>query len=261
MADRLYTQLVFAFLITLIVAQATFAAFPGIDLAVSAAFADGTAGFPLAGRAPSTLNAIVKTLGESLLAVLIIWWLLGVATGHLRDDSLTAWGIVPLTAILASGWIVNLVLKANVGRARPAEIAQFGGDAIFTPAWQVTDQCARNCAFTSGEVSLAASLAIPAVVLLWPRLHRPWARIGAIAAALAYVGGVSLLRIGLGRHFLSDAVFSILITVAVLLVLYPMLGIGRVRAALDPRLPFVVGHRLIAPHRARALAWLRSAPP
>ena len=54
----------------------------------------------------------------------------------------------------------------------------------------------------------------------------------AVAAAALYIGGVSLLRIGLGRHFLSDAIFSVLIAGGAALALYPILRIAEARLPL-----------------------------
>lgn len=258
MRDGLYERLWLALLLMLILAQAVFAAFPGIDLAVSAGFADGQAGFPWNDGAAPVINRMLKALGEFVALGLVFWCLVGARTGLLRGGDLRAWGFAALS-VVASSALVNLVLKAHVGRARPAQIEQFGGTAGFTPAWQVTDQCARNCSFTSGEVALAFALATAAIVLLWPQLSTLRARVLALGAATAYVGAVTLLRIGLGRHFLSDAVFSILFTAAVALILYPPMRVAAARTDFDLQKPVVVGQRLIADLRARARAWLAKA--
>ncbi|MES2335748.1 MAG: phosphatase PAP2 family protein [Pseudomonadota bacterium] len=259
MTDQLYQRLVVAVLLAFVLAQAVFAAFPRIDLAVSARFAAGTSGFPWASQAPATVNLVLRRLGEGLTVLLILWWCLGAATGSLKGDDLRAWALAPLGVVLSSGGIVNLVLKDQVGRARPADIAEFGGRAGFSPAWEVTRQCSRNCSFTSGEVALAASIAIAVVVLLWPRLGRTRARIAAILLAVAYVGVVAFLRIGLGRHFLSDTIFSTLFSAVVVLVLYRLLGIGRARRAFDPALPLRTTRRWLEVPTRRALRWLRRA--
>jgi membrane-associated phospholipid phosphatase len=145
---------------------------------------------------------------------------------------LRAWAYPVVCVALASGLIVNLILKAQIGRARPAHLAEFGGTAQFTPPWQLAEECARNCSFTSGEVAMAAALAIPLTVLAWPHLASRRAQIAAVAAAAGYVALVALLRLGLGRHFLSDAVFSVAIAAGVALALFPLLGLSGVRV--DP---------------------------
>ncbi|MFN4154630.1 MAG: phosphatase PAP2 family protein [Paracoccaceae bacterium] len=252
MTDRIYGQLLYAFLFAVILSQAVFAAFPGIDLAVSGLFANGSAGFPWANGPAVVINLLLRSLAELLIVGLVLWCLYGGLTGLLQGSDLRAWGFAAISVMLASGGIVNLVLKAHVGRARPGQVSDFGGEAQFTPAWQVTDQCVRNCSFSSGEVSLSASLAFAALVLLWPRLRTPWARILAGLMATLYIGVVAMLRIGLGRHFLSDAVFSVLVSAAVALVLYPALRIAQARLAFDPMLPFMIGQRWYRHGRLRA---------
>jgi membrane-associated phospholipid phosphatase len=235
MTDPVYNRLLIGLLLASVIAQAVFAAFPGIDLAVSGLFADGRAGFGWSRGWLPTVNSILRRMGEAVAYGLVIWLILGGLFRRLRGDELRVWAFAALTVALSSGVIVNLILKAHVGRARPADVSVFGGSSQFTPAWQISDQCARNCSFTSGEVALAGSLAIVALVLLWPRLQTAMGRVLALVTASAYVGGVSLLRIGLGRHFLSDAVFSLLIAAAVAVFLYPVLGVGRARLTFDPR--------------------------
>lgn len=240
MNDRPYRRLLSLFLFALILCQALFAALPGIDLAVSGLFANGSAGFPWAGTVLTPINFLIRRTGELVALALVLWCLVGGLTGVLRGADLRAWSFAALTVLLASGVIVNMILKEHVGRARPADILPFGGPGQFTPAWQITDQCASNCSFTSGEVSLAASLSIVAVVLLWPRLRTLGAKSAAFFLAALYVGIVSVLRIGLGRHFLSDAVFSFLFSAATALALYPLLRIGTARQTFRPELPVEV---------------------
>lgn len=257
MDDLLYNRLVLAFLLIVILAQAVFAAFPGIDLAISNLFANGRAGFAWAEGMPATINLVLRTSGELTVLVLALWCLWGGLSGLLHRIDLRAWGFALLTVIIANGAIVSSLLKPYVGRARPANITEFGGSAEFSPAWQVSDQCARNCSFSSGEVSLAASLAITALVLIWPRLTSKKARVRALMLASAYVGVVALLRIGLGRHFFSDAVFSVLVSGGVALVLYRQLRVSGARLAFDPRLPFLILTRRLREGQSFAQAWLK----
>ena len=256
MNDPVHLRLTMAFLMLVVITQAVFAALPGLDLAVSGLFADGSTGFPWSHGPLSTVNLLLRRLGELTALALVVWCIFGGLTGRLRGDALKAWTFAACVIVIASGLIVSLLLKAHVGRARPATIIEFGGEAHFTPAWQISDQCVRNCSFTSGEVSLAASLAIVAVVLLWPRLNTAPRRVMALALASAYVGLIMLLRIGLGRHFLSDALFAVLFSGAVALALYPLLGVSKARLAFDPTVPVELALRQLRDTRAHARAWL-----
>lgn len=259
MTDRSCQSLAFALMLAFVVAQAVFAAFPGVDLAFSGLFAAGAAGFPLADGPASSLNLILRRMGEMAAIALVLWCVYGGVAGLLQHGALRAWLYAAACVTLSSGAIVNLLLKSHVGRARPDIVAEFGGNARFTPAWQVTDQCSRNCSFTSGEVALATSLALVALVLLWPRLVAARRCVAACVLAGVYIAVVSLLRIGLGRHFLSDAVFSILISASVALVLYPVLGVARARQGFDAHLPVILAARWVASARALAAVWLKRA--
>lgn len=79
---------------------------------------------------------------------------------------------------------------------------QFGGKHKFVPWWQPGGGCRSNCSFVSGEVSSAFWTLAPAA--LTPPPWRPLSYAAAIAFGLA----VSVTRIIMGGHFLSDAVFA-----------------------------------------------------
>jgi lipid A 4'-phosphatase len=259
--DPLYDRLLKAFLLAVILAQAGFAAFPGVDLAVSQLFSDPQGVF-WANLGPlPVVNAVNKKLMELVAVLLVIGVLLGASTGRLRGADLRCWAFAALNVVIAPGIIVNLILKSHLGRARPDYVAEFGGSAVFTPAFQVTDQCVTNCSFTSGEVSLAASLAICAVVMLWRKL-RISGRVVAVALGLAVIVVVSMLRISLGRHFLSDAVFSVIVSAAVAMMLYPLLDMRNSRTAFAPLAPvfwlrgrFIAGYAISA---AQVRHWFSS---
>jgi lipid A 4'-phosphatase len=234
-----------AYLLALGLAQAIFAAFPGIDLAISELFATEGRGFDwVYGTAP-TINLVIRRIGEALTVLLLAAFLFGMITGKLRGSDLRLLAYPLLCVALACGAIVNLLLKAHVGRARPDTLVEFGGTAQLTPPWQVVDECARNCSFTSGEVAMAASLAIPALVIVWPHVGRDRARLAASLLVTVYISVTAFYRIGLGRHFLSDAVFSVLISAGVALLLYPLLRIEAARRTLP-----VLGTRAPAPELA-----------
>lgn len=235
-----YQRILITYLLAVVLAQATFAAFPGIDLAVARLFSSDGRGFDWVRGGAPTVNLVVRRVGEAVSFLLIASVLFGLLTRKLRRDDLRLLAYPALCVTLACGGIVNLLLKAHVGRARPDSLAEFGGVAEFTPPWQVVDECVRNCSFTSGEVAMAAGLAIPAVVILWPHLTRDRGRLLAILVALVYIAFTSLLRIGLGRHFLSDTVYSTLFAAGIALVIYPVLRIQEARQhlpVLSPRKP------------------------
>lgn len=231
-----FQRVLISYLVIVVLAHTVFAAFPTIDLAVSRPFATEGGGFAWTDGTAQTVNLVVRRLGEACILMLLAGLVLGFVTGWASGEGLRILAYPLLCAALACGW-VNLVLKAHVGRARPQTLAEFGGTAQFTPPWQVVDECASNCSFSSGEVAMAASLAIPVVIILWPHLSRRRGRLLAVLLATTYVATAALLRIGLGRHFLSDTIYSVLFSAGGALVLYPVLRIGEARLHL--RLPAV----------------------
>lgn len=124
------------------------------------------------------------------------------------------WGYLLLIVILGPGLLVNGLLKAYWGRARPALVEDFGGTAQFTPPWQLTDQCTGNCSFVSGEASASMAFALIWGVVLW-RLVPKNRRILLIGILALFVFVGSGLRVVMGRHFLSDVTWAGILTVSV----------------------------------------------
>ena len=139
-----------------------------------------------------------------------------------------------LVLVIGAGLIVNVVLKDHFGRARPRDIAEFGGTRQFTPAFVVSRQCDTNCSFSSGDAaggffSLALALAL--------------SRRRAFYVAGISIGVlVSFSRITAGAHFFSDTVTSFFVMLIVADVLFYYLVLKRsdmeiaslLRGALQP---------------------------
>jgi lipid A 4'-phosphatase len=199
-----------------------FVAVPSLDLAVSGLFHDAVAGF--GGRYRTALE-FVRVAGRWMETAVLV-----VAIG-----SLAAKMALPATRLLMApraslflvatfvvgpGLIVNGVLKEYWGRARPREIVEFGGDALFTPAWQMSDACASNCSFVSGEA--ASAMWLIALVFVVPLAWRT----ATASVALAFAAAVSLNRIAVGGHFLSDVLIAWLLTLIVIVLLHRHILIG-----------------------------------
>ncbi|TMJ56595.1 MAG: phosphatase PAP2 family protein [Alphaproteobacteria bacterium] len=196
---------------------ALFFLMPDIDLAASRLFYDGSQGFFFADWLP--LRMVVGTVPWIVgllivLAVIATAWLVILRKPLWRFDR-KALIFVTVATVLGPGLIANTVLKDHWGRARPYQIAEFGGARQFTPAPLPTAQCERNCAFVSGHAALGFSLAAFAFLLPLGARRRT-----AIAAALIFGALVGLGRIAAGRHFLSDVVYAGLIVFATSWLLY-----------------------------------------
>lgn len=193
---------------------------PGIDFFVSKLFYLPGRGFSLDKTVPLE---IVRTLGIGVTIATItglvglgVWW-------RLHPEAVRRWPSARpwadwlfLTASMAigPGILVNLVIKPIWGRARPRHILEFGGAHHFTPAWVISDQCKWGCSFVSGEA--AATFMVLAFCFVVPQR---WRRSMLIVGCLLTFA-ISLARIAVGGHFLSDVVTAWLLMGLVMLVVY-----------------------------------------
>ena len=105
-----------------------------------------------------------------------------------------------LSLVIGPGLVVNTLFKNNsIGRARPSQVVEFGGQNQFTPAWVYSGACKTNCSFVSGH----ASMGFYFIALGWLLGSRRWFFIGLGIGSI-----VGLTRIVQGGHFLSDTVFA-----------------------------------------------------
>lgn len=109
---------------------------------------------------------------------------------------------IMLSIAIGPGLLVNHIFKENFGRARPAQVKDFGGDKNFTRAFEYSKECSHNCSFSSGHAAMAYSLTNFAYVV--PRFL--FSRIYSIALLFGSLVGLS--RVLMGGHFLSDILAS-----------------------------------------------------
>ncbi len=196
--------------------SAVFVLLPGIDIAISDLFHRPGDGFYLA-RDP--LLGMLRRSSTAAMGVILLFALAGTAI-RLRSRggrSLVCarhCGFLVAGLALGPGLVVNTLLKNGWGRARPVQTDMFGGAADFTPAWWMSQGCASNCSFVSGEASSAAWMV--AALILLPPSWRPWAT----GPVVAYAAALSLNRLAFGGHYLSDILLSWAITGLVLTLLH-----------------------------------------
>jgi lipid A 4'-phosphatase len=196
---------------------ALFLRFPGIDLAVSGLFYTAGMGFSLAHSPPVLwLHEAVPwiTRGLVVFALFAGLWLFLFERPLWRLDGKALFFLV-LSFALGPGLLVNTVLKDHWGRARPAQVTEFGGARHFTAAGPPAAECPSNCSFVSGDAALGFGFVAFAFFVPGERRRRQ-----AQAAALAFGGAIGLARIAAGGHFLSDVVDAGLLVYAVTWLLY-----------------------------------------
>lgn len=218
--DRARATTLFA---AIVLAAVVFTLWPGLDLAVSRLFWTPQAGFWIGDiEALRLVREVIRV--AMYLMPLVALLLIPVALTKWAPWGVPArlWAFVFVYFLTGPLWLANIVFKNNWGRARPEDVTEFGGELTFSPALRWVDECARNCSFVSGEGSGATAMAV-CIVLLAPYLlkHMPkrrrktWVRVALIIPAVAIV-----LRVMMGRHFLSDTIFAVLFMLAVALFLY-----------------------------------------
>ena len=219
--------------VALIVATSVvFVALPNLDLWFSGLFYQPGYGVPM-GRLPAFIglrafgNDLTALIGVGLFAVLLIKLALPSRPSLVSPrDTLFILG----TLAIGPGLIVNFIFKDHWGRPRPVMIDTFSGAQSFVGAWHISDACATNCSFVSGEASSAIWL-LTTVVLVPPRWRELAARILLVLALL-----LSLNRIAVGGHFLSDVLLAWWMTLAVVAVAYRYLYVTPPAALTHDRL-------------------------
>lgn len=212
---------VLVFLTVTGIAALAFVAAPGLDIAFSGLFYRAGEGFFAARWPPFRfLYDLVQWLTVAIVLAVIALLVARAFTVsrslHVRTSAIA---YLALTLALGPGLISNVLLKDNLGRARPGQTVEFGGSRAFTPALVPADQCPRNCSFVSGHAALGFSL-VALAFLMAPGYRRR----AAFAGIIAFASAIGLARIAQGRHFLSDVVFAGLINFAVAWALYVYLA-------------------------------------
>jgi lipid A 4'-phosphatase len=150
------------------------------------------------------INDAVPALFRIGLLTALLAWIFFLVRGrkvHLRFALL----FVITAGILGPGAMVNWGFKENWQRARPYQVAEFGGAKQFTRAGVMTDQCDNNCSFVSGHV--ACGFFFSAILLVHRKRKVMWVMIG--TASGLFIG---FSRMSAMAHWLSDVLWAYPIT-------------------------------------------------
>lgn len=202
-----------ALVAALLATSALFLLAPGIDLAVSGWFYRDGRWLLESWPGMVAFNKGFNTASHWFSGVLAMV-VLGLAIRRWLDPSapsrnLCRAGFLLLVVGLGPGLLVNAGLKEHWGRPRPVQVVEFGGGAAYAPVWLPADGCASNCSFVSGHVAFA-TLPVAGAWMAGGRRRRAWLLGGLASGAL-----MGVCRIGLGRHFLSDALIAMLLVALV----------------------------------------------
>jgi lipid A 4'-phosphatase len=250
-----FRRLVVGTCVYIAVVSVFFLVFPRVDQAATGVFYDAQAGFwvaadPFFMRLRELGPFLVKLVAGISLGVLV----LAAVVPRLPDwVSLRAPLFLLSTLALGPGVVVNAVFKNNWGRPRPNAVDLFGGEAPYVEVWRISDYCARNCSFVSGEAS--SSFWLVTLALLAP----PRWRAGVLCVVLPLSLVLSANRVAFGGHFLSDTLLSWGITFLVILGLYQLFYRSPPRALTEVGLRRGFAGVAVGLRRSCAGAWRRSA--
>jgi membrane-associated phospholipid phosphatase len=195
-------RLLLGLIVLTLATLAVFALWPGIDLYVAGLFygENGFIGHESFERAIRAFFNITPFLALAAFAGAYAMRRFGFEVPYAPTGRQMAFLIA--TMAIGPGLIVNLGLKDNTHRPRPAHTRDFGGSDEFRPWYRFDGECRRNCSFVSGEGAEAFWMVAPAS--LAPIQERPLL----IAGALLFGALTSLLRMAFGGHYLSDVLLA-----------------------------------------------------
>jgi len=109
-----------------------------------------------------------------------------------------------LMLVLGPGLLVNMILKDNMGRARPTDIIEFSGNYQYSEPWQY-GVSPKQKSFPSGHASIAFYMMAP-----WFIYRNRHKKLGLIflGFGLSFGALVGYSRMVQGGHFLSDALWA-----------------------------------------------------
>lgn len=161
------------------------------------------------------IHIIVPVLSIFLVAGAFGFLSLSIPMARLRPYRIHAVFFLLVLAV-GPGLFVNTLMKPVFGRPRPYQVQQFGGPFKYQPALKVSHE-SEGSAFACGDSSVGYALA--AFYLIFLR-KRKWLAWGSLGFATLLGSGIGCARMVIGRHFLSDVLWSAWVVFLVALVLY-----------------------------------------
>lgn len=182
---------------------------PAIDTGASALFYDAGFSWDPRGLLEFARAAVPTMILGSLLFFVLVWVMTLASREWIWNITPRRIGYLVATAVIGPGLLVEGLLKPYWGRARPKDIAAFGGEHAYTSPFVMADECARNCSFVSGHAAIA--FWVTAYAFLLPR---EWRAAGLWAGA-GFGLVLGCVRVVQGGHFASDVLAAGVIVVGV----------------------------------------------
>lgn len=207
------------YILTLVIVTAIFLWHPEIDLIVSREFYEPGKGFALGRTEPflfiqRAIPYLTWFIILTSIGIVAVRQFLGdrCVTSLLQRKAI----FIFLSLALGPGLLTNVILKDHWGRARPSQVIEFGGAKRFTPPLLPTNQCVKNCSFVAGDPSVAFFFVAFAFVATTYR-----GLLFLIGITFGMI--VGFVRIVQGGHFLSDVIFSAIMTIGVVYILHKIM--------------------------------------
>lgn len=217
------------------VSSRLFLKYPEMDIAVSAWFYTADGGFYMADIPTFIFIRELLLWAMKILALLAVLMLVrSIVIGARRAVPLAVWGFINATFWVGPIILVNGILKAYWGRARPEHVDVFGGDALFSPPLLIADQCTSNCSFVSGEGSALATMIFVGAITILPSVKGYWRPLTVFGLFPLALFGIAL-RVLTGRHFTSDTIFAALFCGVIVWVFYAVFNMRNHRNGLTWR--------------------------
>jgi lipid A 4'-phosphatase len=214
--------------IALIIFFAAFSLFPEIDLKFSGLFYNEAEKFFLRENViTQTIYYSVRVFTVLILGIclfVIIYDYLKKKNIKLPLQKLADWkrGLVKISSktalylflviVITPGILVHNVFKPIWDRARPVNVKEFGGVYEFTPIYKLFAGQDGN-SFPSGHASMAFAM----IALIYAVSEKNRRKTLCLTTSYALIA--SLGRVMQGGHFLSDVIFSAIITLITIILL------------------------------------------
>jgi len=188
--------------ISCLILAAVFLIWPQIDLTVSGWFYDQQLQQWSLKDHPINLSvyALFRYMPHVLIPLMLI--IIGLTFWRQGIDKKVRkpWIYLLLVLLIGPGIVVHGVFKEGFERPRPRQTQEFNGHSGFTPAFVVSDSCAKKCkSFVSGHSAMGFFF----MALAWVFRSRSWLWFGIALGVFS-----SAVRITQGGHFLSDTIFA-----------------------------------------------------